>query len=245
MIQFFAPDIASCPVLPPEESRHAVRVLRMRPGDEVVVVDGKGFRYLCTMADPHPDHALLSVGERIEVPRPWPCDITLAIAPTKHIDRMEWLVEKLVEIGVDRIVPLRCARSERKELKEERLRKIAVSAVKQSLKARLPLIGPVTPIKTFLAEDFGQAQKMVCYCDDATERKVLARTCIPGLPVTVLIGPEGDFSPEEIQMAIARGFVPVTLGDQRLRTETAAVFAVAAVHVVNQMHPAPAELPCI
>ncbi len=234
MIQFFAPDIADNTVLPPDESRHAVRVLRMQPGQEVIVVDGCGFRYRCTMVDPHPDHALLAVRERIEVPNPWPCHITLAIAPTKHNDRMEWLVEKLVEIGIDRIVPLRCSHSERKEIKTERLRKIAVSAMKQSLKTRLPEISEMMPIKNFLSEDFGTARKVVCYCDNNTERRELCRLYTGG-DIVILIGPEGDFAPPEIDMARERGFVPVTLGDQRLRTETAALFAVTAVHVVGQI----------
>ncbi len=235
MIQFFAPDIATDPVLPKEESRHAVRVLRLGVGDEVVVVDGKGSRYRCSMLDPHPDNALVAIREKIEIERSWPCSITLAIAPTKHIDRMEWLVEKLVEIGIDRIVPLKCAHSERKEIKTERLRKIAVSAMKQSLKTFMPEVSEMLTIKQFLAQDFGEAQLFVGYCDDATERKALTAEYRPGSDVVVLIGPEGDFSPEEIQRARERGFVPVTFGDQRLRTETAALFATTAIHILNQI----------
>lgn len=237
MIQFFAPDIVENPVLPKEESRHAVRVLRMQCGDEVTVVDGRGNRYRCTMLDPHPDHALVAIRETIAVERPWPCHITLAIAPTKHMDRMEWLVEKLVEIGINRIVPLRCMHSERKEIKLERLQKIAVSALKQSLKAEMPELTEIVPMQKFLAQDFGEAELFVCYCDDATPRRDFARTCTPGADVVILIGPEGDFAPEEIQKAMERGFVPVTLGEQRLRTETAALFAVSAVHVINQITP--------
>jgi len=235
MIQFFAPDIETDPVLPKEESRHAVRVLRMETGDEVMVVDGRGNRFRCSMVDPHPDHALLAVREKLTTERQWPCRITLAIAPTKHLDRMEWLVEKLVEIGIDRIVPLKCIHSERKEIKAERLRKIAVSAMKQSLKAEMPVVEDMLSIKQFLNEDFADAQKMVCYCDARTERKTMAKEYCPGSDVVILIGPEGDFSPEEIEKAKQRGFVPVTLGDQRLRTETAALFAVNTVHTVNQL----------
>lgn len=237
MIQFFAPDIADNPVLPKEESRHAVRVLRMGVGDEVTVVDGKGSRYICSMLDPHPDHALVAVREKIDVARPWDCSITLAIAPTKHIDRMEWLVEKLVEIGIDRIVPLKCVHSERKEIKTERLRKIAVSAMKQSLKSFLPEISEIISIKEFLSQDFGKAGLVVGYCDAETERRQFTAEYRQGSDVVILIGPEGDFSPEEIAKAKERGFVPVTFGDQRLRTETAALFSVTAVHVLNQLNP--------
>ncbi len=236
MIQFLVPDIETCPTLPQEESRHAVRVLRMGAGSEVTVVDGRGFRYRCEMLEPHPDHAIVKVLEKTPVPKPWSGTITLAIAPTKHMDRMEWLVEKAVEIGVDRIVPLRCRYSERKEIKAERLRKIAVSAMKQSLKAVVPQVDEMVTIKQFLSEAVPQgAQQFVCYCDADTPRQLMAPLCIPGADTYILIGPEGDFSPEEIDLARQRGYVPVTLGDQRLRTETAALYALSTVHIAAQI----------
>ena len=147
---------------------------------------------------------------------------------------MEWLVEKLVEVGVNRIVPIRCMRSERKELKTERLEKIAVSAMKQSLKAVLPQIDEMMPLSTFLETLSEDTQKFVAYCEDWVERKLLAREYDAGRSVCVLIGPEGDFSPEEIRMVLDKGFVPVTLGDNRLRTETAALVACDTFHIITQ-----------
>ncbi len=237
MIRFYAPDIAEQPVLPEVESGHAVRVLRHREGDILEVVDGAGALYRCRLVAAHPKHAALEVEERIECPKVWKPTITLAVAPTKNMDRMEWLVEKLVEIGIDRIVPLRCERSERRELKSERLRKIAVSAMKQSLKAILPAVDETTPLTAFLREaaSMTDTQRFVAWCDDTSERSLLAKTYTAGSDVVVLIGPEGDFSPAEVAMAVEAGFVPVTMGDNRLRTETAALVAVDTIHVINQL----------
>lgn len=234
MIQFFAPDIASNPVLPEGESLHCVKVLRMQPGATVEVIDGKGGAYTCTLLEAHHKHALVRVNSRRERPLPWPYRLTVAVAPTKHLDRMEWLTEKLTEVGVNRFIPALCDRSERRELKTERIEKIAVSAMKQSLKAVLPEICPMTPVRRIIEECDTEA-RFICYCDDAVERRLLAREIKPGCDVTVLIGPEGDFSPAEVALALERGFVPVTLGDNRLRTETAALFAASTIHVINQL----------
>ena len=158
----------------------------------------------------------------------------LGVAPTKHLDRMEWLVEKCVEMGVDRIIPLRCHNSERTVLKTERLRKIMVSAMKQSLKATLPRLDELTPVEQVLAEPF-DGLRCIAYCDEqlpCEERKTLVGSYEPGKDVMVLIGPEGDFSPEEVVAAREAGFVPVTLGESRLRTETAGMMAVAAIHTL-------------
>ena len=144
MIQFYAPDIETTLTLPQSDSQHCVRVLRMQAGDELEVIDGHGHRFRCILVDAHSKHASVEILERTEMPLPWSQQITVAVAPTKHMDRMEWMVEKLTEIGVNRIVPLLCARSERKEIKVERLEKIAVSAMKQSLKSVLPQILPMT-----------------------------------------------------------------------------------------------------
>lgn len=234
MIRFYAPDILETAKLPAEDSGHAVRVLRRRVGDEVEVVDGRGGLYICRLVTDDPRGAVVQVVERRELPKVWKPNITVAVAPTKHNDRLEWLVEKLVEIGVDRIVPVRCERSERKEIKTERLQKIAVAAMKQSLKAVLPCIDDTTPLSSFLKEDFA-GERFVGYCDAATERRLLATAYTPGTDVAILIGPEGDFSPAEIQSAIAAGFVPVTMGDNRLRTETAALVGCDTIHIVNQI----------
>ena len=234
MIQFYAPDIAVTPVLPEGESHHCVKVLRRQPGDPVEVIDGKGSVYSCRLLEAHPKHAMVEIIGRRELPLPWTYGLTIGVAPTKHLDRMEWLTEKLVEIGVNRLIPLRGDRSERKELKTERLEKIAVSAMKQSLKAVLPRIDEMTTVSNVIRST-DVRQRFICYCDDSVERRLLSRELQPGEDVCILIGPEGDFSPAEVRLALEYGFVPVSLGDTRLRTETAALFAASTVHVLNQL----------
>ncbi len=233
MIQFYAPDIAQSPILPESDSQHAIRVLRMSFGDKLEVVDGKGTRYVCQIIDPHPKHAAVEVLAAHKVEPSWSNHITVAVAPTKNMDRMEWLVEKLTEIGINRITPLRCRRSERKELKRDRLEKIAVSAMKQSLKATLPTIDEMTDFRTFIAAT-GPGQHFVAYCDDTVKRMLLAKEYKPFTDTTILIGPEGDFDTDEIALALKAGYRPVTLGDNRLRTETAALVACDTCHIINQ-----------
>lgn len=235
MIQFYSPDIETALVLPESDSQHCCRVLRMQPGDLVTVVDGKGGRYTCRLMDANPRKTALEIVGRVTVTPVWSNRITVMVAPTKHNDRMEWLVEKLVEIGIDRFVPVKCRNSERKEIKRERLEKIAVSAMKQSLKATLPDIAEMLPLRKAV-ELFGSEQQFVGYCDDATPRELLARRYVPDRDVTVLIGPEGDFSREEIEFLVESGYVPVTMGDNRLRTETAALVAVDTCHIINQLN---------
>lgn len=235
MIRFYAPDILQTGQLPQSESSHAIRVLRKQVGDEVEVVDGIGNLYRCTIIGDSAKGAVVEVNEKIALPKVWAPEITLAVAPTKHNDRMEWLVEKLVEIGIDRIVPLRCRHSERKEMNRERLEKIAVSAMKQSLKAVLPHIDETMTFSAFIAETAeNKAQKFVGYCDADTPRCLLAKAYIPGSDAIILIGPEGDFSPEEIGQARTADYIPVTMGDNRLRTETAALVGVDTIHIINQ-----------
>jgi len=149
------------------------------------------------------------------------------------MDRMEWLVEKLTEVGVNRIVPLLCDRSERREIKTERLEKIAVSAMKQSLKAVLPAIDPMMPLRQAVADVQPRGRRFVGYCDDAVERCDFANVYEPGLDTVIFIGPEGDFSPAEVDMLINGGVMPVTFGDNRLRTETAALYGLTACHVLD------------
>ncbi len=234
MIQFFAPDIEVNPVLPESDSQHCVRVLRMGEGDMIEVVDGKGFRYSCRIVDAHHKHAMVEVVEKKPWPLPWRQSITVAVAPTKHNDRMEWLLEKLVEIGINRFIPVKCRFSERKEIKTERLEKIAVSAMKQSLKAVLPEILPMTPFSQVVREA-AQPQKFIAYCAEDIPKVQLACEYCPGLDTIILIGPEGDFSSQEVHEAFDAGFKPVTLGDNRLRTETAALYSCTAFHVIDSM----------
>lgn len=234
MILFYAPDIEQTLTLPESDSQHAIRVLRMKEGEEIAVIDGRGHRFICRIAAAHPKHASVVI-DRVEVmPLSWPQTITIAVAPTKHIDRMEWLVEKLTEIGVNRIVPLLGRRSERKEIKVERLEKIAVSAMKQSLKAVLPRIDAMTPVSRFIAE-CDSRQRFIAHCDDSLERRLLSREYLPLTDVALMIGPEGDFAPEEIESALEAGWNPVSLGDNRLRTETAALVGCDTFHICDQI----------
>jgi len=182
----------------------------------------------------HQKRCAVEIQEKLFQPPHWQHRIVLGIAPTKNLDRIEWLVEKCVEMGVDRIIPLRCHNSERTVLKTERLKKIMVSAMKQSLKATLPRLDELTPIEAVLAEQF-DGTRCIAYCDamlPREQRQTLACVFKPGHDVVVLIGPEGDFSPQEVQAARDAGFVPVTLGESRLRTETAGMMAVASIHTL-------------
>lgn len=235
MIQFYAPDIEISPVLPEGESVHCSRVLRMKQGDEIVVTDGKGHRFVCEVSKPHAVHTEVIIKEKIDIPREHEYFLTLAVAPTKNSDRIEWLVEKAVEIGVDRIVLLKCARSERKIQKTERLMKVMVAAMKQSLSAYLPEIGELVDFKDFVKGEDPETQKFFGYCSENYPRKSFVKECKPGGSVSVMIGPEGDFTSEEVELAVTQGFVPVTFGEKRLRTETAGVCAVTAVQVLNSL----------
>ncbi len=234
MIRFYAPELPDSPILPEGESHHCVKVLRHQPGDLLEIVDGRGGLYSCRLLEAHAKRAMVEVIERTELPRTWPCNFSLAVAPTKHLDRIEWLIEKLVELGLDRFTPVLCDRSERRELKTERLVKTAVSAMKQSLKAQMPVIDDLTPLRTYLRE-CQATRRFICYCDENTPRQVMVQACLPMADTAIVIGPEGDFSPAEVELALSCGFVPVTLGDSRLRTESAALFAISSLHTLSQL----------
>lgn len=232
---FYLPEVdARMATLDAVESKHLVRVLRKKTGDILHATDGQGHRLTCTLVDANPKSAVLEVTERMAVP-PRPAVLTLAVAPTKNMDRLEWLVEKATEIGIERIVPVLCEHSERKVVKHERLLRIATSAMKQSLRAHLPEIQPLTPLSTFISSCTAP-NRVVCHLDESNPGPALQSHLQPGLETAVLIGPEGDFSPEEIAGAQSAGFVPVTLGAARLRTETAAL---AAVHIFALTNPEP------
>lgn len=221
-------------LLPDEEAQHCVRVLRLKEGEEVEVVDGKGYLHLCRILNANAKNCAVEIVGTTDVKPHWGCRITVAIAPTKNMDRMEWMAEKVTEMGVDRIVPLLCRYSERKVLKTERLRKILVAAMKQSLKATLPQLDDLTPFDDFM-KALPDGQRFIAYCDPAIPRRDFVKECLPESDVTILVGPEGDFSQPEIRAALDAGFIPVSLGDSRLRTETAGVFACAAIHTINQL----------
>lgn len=233
MIIFYSPDIATCPELDEEQSGHAVRVLRHKEGDQLVIVDGVGNIYDTHIVNAHPKHCSVEI-DKVTAEESWPYFVELAVAPTKNLDRMEWFLEKATEMGINRFVPIKCRFSERKELKTERMKKIAVSAMKQSLKATLPAVEELVDIKSYLKEDF-DGQKFIAHCYKDAPRKLLSKEIKAGARVRILIGPEGDFSEEEIQLAIENGYVPISLGDQRLRTETAALASVHTIHIINEL----------
>ena len=230
---FYAPDITTpLYTLPEEESGHCVRVLRLKEGDSLHITDGRGTLYRAVVEESHPKHCTIRIVEEHPEWEKRPYRLTIAVAPTKNIDRIEWFVEKATECGIDRIVPILCDHSERKVVKQERLEKIAASAMKQSLKAYLPQIDPLTPIKEILAEPF-EGVKLIAHCEEDMERIFLGDVVSKGDDVLVLIGPEGDFSVAEIEAARKAGFREITLGNARLRTETAALAATMFTAFVN------------
>ena len=235
MIQFYAPEIEETCLLPEGESAHCSRVLRMKEGEEIYVTDGKGHRFVCEIVKSHPSHTEVTIKSREDFTSERSYRLTLAVAPTKNSDRMEWMVEKAVEIGVDRIVLLRCKRSERKVQKSDRLFKVMISAMKQSLSTFMPELIEMTDLNDFVKSESSVTQKFFGYCSELYPRKELVKECKTGEDVTVMIGPEGDFTPEEVEMSVKNGFLPVTFGNKRLRTETAGVFAVSAVNIINQL----------
>jgi len=167
-----------------------------------------------------------------EKPKPWNYHLHVAIAPTKNIDRFEWFLEKATEIGIDEITPLLCERSERKILKAERLEKIIESAMKQSLKFHLPKLNPLIKFSDFINQDF-DSDLYIAHCEE-TDKKTLKSMLVPNKNTTILIGPEGDFSTVEIEKAMQQNFVSITLGETRLRTETAGLVATQMVSFINQ-----------
>ena len=231
---FFADDIAGGRVrLDAEESAHLVRVLRHRAGDEVSVIDGRGTLYRCVLEIADARGAEARVVEEQPGFGAHPYHLTMAVCPTKNIDRYEWFVEKATEVGVDVIVPVIGERSERKVLKTERLRRITLSAAKQSLKAAIPAVAEPQSVRDFIAAAPADALKLICYCFDDVSRQLISSVLQPEAerPLMILIGPEGDFSPEEAALARENGWIPVSLGESRLRTETAAVVAATAVYL--------------
>lgn len=230
---FYAPDFVPPQyTLSEEESRHAVRVLRMECGDTLFITDGRGTLFECRITEASPKRCTVSVERRTDRFEQRPYRLTMAVAPTKNIERFEWFLEKATEIGIDRIVPLRCEHSERHDIKPERENKVIIAALKQSLKAFKPELAPVTPFRQAV-EQAGEGVRLIAHCRDDAERIFMPEAFKAGDDVTVFIGPEGDFSADEIDFAKAHGFREITLGTSRLRTETAAVVATAIVATVN------------
>lgn len=228
---FYTPDIATTLELPQDEAAHALRVLRLTEGAEVMLTDGKGSFYRAEIDIISGKRCYMRIVEIITPEPLWQGYLHLAMAPTKNMDRIEWFAEKATEIGFDELTFLDCRFSERKVVKTERVEKILVSAMKQSLKPMLPVLNGMIPFDKFVVSPFN-GKKFIAHCYEG-EKQPLMQALQPGEDALVLIGPEGDFSPEEVQKAIANGFQPITLGRSRLRTETAALVAVHTMNLVN------------
>ena len=232
MYLFYTPNIEIEHFLSEEESGHCIRVLRYTRGDEILLTDGKGNTYNARITNPHPKHCEFEIISSERQQKSHNFYLHIAIAPTKNIERMEWMVEKCTEIGIDEITPLLCRFSERKQIRTDRLEKIILSAAKQSLTPYLPKLNPLTDYNTFINNAHEETRFIAhCYKEDKRELKTeiqKGRSCL------VLIGPEGDFSEEEVKNALAKGFIPVSLGNSRLRTETAGVVACHTAILMNE-----------
>lgn len=226
---FYDPSFPENTSLSEEESKHANRVLRLKVGDQIGVINGKGSFFTCEITELGKKNCSTQIlEERKDQEKPY--RIHIAIAPTKNIDRIEWFVEKCVEFGIDEISFILTKNSERKVIKLERIQRIAIAAMKQSQRAYLPQINELTPIKNFI-ESCSDDIKGVAHLVDNNRNHI--KDVDLNKSYCILIGPEGDFRPEEVDLALANDFIPLTLGDYRLRTETAGV---AACHALNFLH---------
>lgn len=229
---FYTPDILSTNELPEEEAQHCIRVLRLSIGDLITLTDGKGSFYKAEITTCTNKRCIVSIKERISQDPLWSGRLHIAMAPTKNMDRNEWFAEKATEIGLDELTFLNSRYSERKVIKTERIEKILVSAIKQSLKARLPQLNEMTDFNSFVTREF-KGQKFIAHCHDG-EKVQLKDILEPGEETLILIGPEGDFSEEEVKTALDHGFIAISLGQSRLRTETAALVACHTFNLKNQ-----------
>ncbi|MGO1243244.1 MAG: 16S rRNA (uracil(1498)-N(3))-methyltransferase [Sphingobacterium sp.] len=234
---FFTPTVEahhSQFILSEEESKHAIRVLRLTTGDTLCLVDGRGGWYTAEILDPHPKRTTLHISSVQQDYQKSPYFLHIAVAPTKSIDRLEWFIEKACEIGIQEITPIICEHSERKEVKVDRMIKVAVAAMKQSLKAYLPQINPPVSFSQFLKiERPLDITPYIAHCIEE-EKFYLNDSAKPGGKYLIMIGPEGDFSKREIQQCVEAGYTPITLGNSRLRTETAAITSCLEISLINR-----------
>jgi len=233
---FYVPDAANCTELPEEEATHALRVLRLKAGDEMMLMDGKGNYYRAEVTLAHTHHCCYAIKDVLPQERQWKGSVHLAIAPTKMMDRIEWMVEKAVEIGVDELSFLDCQFSERRIVKLPRIEKIVISAVKQSRKAWLPQVNEIKSFDDFI-NTISTEHKYIAHCYDEIPRTYLfdeLRLSSDTCDAVVMIGPEGDFSIDEVRRAMDKGFKSVHLGTSRLRTETAGLSAVMMMQLANE-----------
>lgn len=231
---FYTPDITSDTyTLNEEESNHCNKVLRLKQGDTVHLIDGVGGLYVAQIAETTKKAVRLNIIDKQQGFGKRKHYLHIAIAPTKNIDRIEWFLEKATEIGIDEITPIICDRSERKIVKEERLEKVVTSAVKQSLTAYHPKINTAIAFKDFIKQSDAEV-KMIAHCIDEDNKQAISELIKPHQKYLILIGPEGDFTPKEIELALQNGYKPVTLGNTRLRTETAGLAACFEVNYINR-----------
>ena len=214
-----------------EESRHLVKVLRLTDGEECHVIDGIGNRYHCRINAAHPKKAILTILSKEKIQENF--GIHIAAAPTKNLNRWEWFLEKATEMGIDRISPITSFHSERKVLKQDRQERILVSAMKQSYKTTLPQLDELCKFDAFIKQEF-EGQKFIAHCYDSMPKKALKDVFKANKPAILLIGPEGDFSEQEVQEAMNCGFQAISMGESRLRTETAAIVACHSIHLLNE-----------
>lgn len=227
---FYQPDLSANEILLSEdESKHAIRVLRMKKGDEVHLADGKGMHAVAVIEDEHVKKCLLRIISKEQTTKTRNYDLHIMIAPTKNTERIEWFVEKAVEAGIDRITFIQCAHSERVKLNTERCLKVAISAMKQSKQWHLPQIDELVKLNEAIGMTHSEQLKMIAWCETPSTQLLQQQLSSSSLrKVCVMIGPEGDFTSEETTLAQGAGFVPVSLGENILRTETAALYACMA-----------------
>jgi len=232
---FYSPDIEPpFHTLNEEESRHCVRVLRLGAGDRLMLTDGRGHMYTAEVCGPDARRCRVHIVETVAEYCQCGYRLTMAVAPTKNVDRYEWFLEKATEVGCDVFVPLECARSERRTFRPDRALRVITGAVKQSLKAYHPVLEPLTAMREIVSRPF-DGVRMIAHCGaTTTDRKYISQCVAPGDNVLILIGPEGDFTPEEVSLAVTAGFTEISLGTARLRTETAAIDAVIEVALANR-----------
>lgn len=230
---FYLPEAQLGPmILPEEESKHCVRVLRMEAGATLCISNGKGKLFDAVLLDPHPKRAVIELRDERMGYDHWPFKLEIAIAPTKNNDRLEWFLEKATEIGIDEVHLFTSFHSERRQVKVERLEKVMVAAMKQSVKSRLPKLHDLTSFEKLVEMPF-EGNKMIAWIDEDV-KQLLSKVYQKGENSRILIGPEGDFSREEVDLALRNGYKPVSLGAARLRTETAALVAVHTIQLINQ-----------
>jgi 16S rRNA (uracil1498-N3)-methyltransferase len=233
---FFNPDISENTTqftFEREESKHIVKVLRKNIGDTLYITNGKGWLFIAEISMPNINKCTAKIISQKQQPKR-DYNLHLAVAPTKINDRYEWFLEKATEIGIDSITPIICDHSERKVIKPERFERILQSAMKQSLNCYLPKLNDAISFKDFINLNF-EGDLFIAHCEE-TDRKSLKQQLNPKTDITILIGPEGDFSVKEITEALKNNFIPVTLGETRLRTETAAIVACHSVAFINEAH---------